>query len=210
MTRVSEEHTWPLRPHSALASVLAAVSRSMSSRTTAADFPPSSSVQRAIRSPHNDAMRRPAAVDPVNVILSTSGLVTSNSDTSRSAVTTLNTPAGRPICSAASANTLPAPGASGADLSTTVQPASSAGPILWQISATGAFQGMIAPTTPTGSRTRRPNLPPPVGAHSSSNAKVSASAAYPARAPEAIRPEYCDVEYSTPDSRGHSCDSASP
>ena len=46
----------------------------MSSRITAADFPPSSSVQRAIRSPHNDAMRRPAAVEPVNVILSTPGL----------------------------------------------------------------------------------------------------------------------------------------
>ena len=47
----------------------------MSSRITAADFPPSSSVQRAIRSPHNDAMRRPAAVEPVNVILSTPGFV---------------------------------------------------------------------------------------------------------------------------------------
>ena len=105
MTRVSDEHTWPLRPHSALASVLAAVPRSMSSRTTAADFPPSSSVQRAMRSPHSDAMRRPAAVDPVNVILSTPGLVTSSSETSRSAVTTLSTPGGRPICSAASANT---------------------------------------------------------------------------------------------------------
>ena len=68
--------------------------------STAADFPPSSSVHRAIRSPHSDAMRRPAAVDPVNVILSTPGSRTSSSDTSRSAVTTLSTPGGRPICSA--------------------------------------------------------------------------------------------------------------
>ena len=69
----------------------------MSSRMTAADLPPSSSVQRAMRSPHIDAMRRPATVEPVKVILSTRGSRTSSSDTSRSAVTTLSTPGGRPI-----------------------------------------------------------------------------------------------------------------
>ena len=47
----------------------------MSSRITAADFPPSSSVQRAMRSPQSDAIRRPAAVEPVKVILSTPGFV---------------------------------------------------------------------------------------------------------------------------------------
>ena len=77
----------------------------MSSRMTAADFPPSSRVQRAIRSPHNEAMRRPAAVDPVKVILSTRGSRTSSSETSRSAVTTLSTPGGRPTASAISAMT---------------------------------------------------------------------------------------------------------
>ena len=41
---------------------------------TAADFPPSSRVHRAIRSPQIDAMRRPAAVEPVKVILSTPGI----------------------------------------------------------------------------------------------------------------------------------------
>ena len=41
---------------------------------TAADLPPSSRVQRAIRSPQMEAMRRPAAVDPVKVILSTRGI----------------------------------------------------------------------------------------------------------------------------------------
>ena len=45
-------------------------------------------------------------------------------------------------------------------LSTTVQPASSAGAILLAMSGIGAFHGMIAPTTPTGSRTSRPNPPP--------------------------------------------------
>ena len=56
--RVSDEHTWPDRKHSAPAMVAAATPRSMSSSTTAADFPPSSSVQRAIRSPQ---MRRDPA-----------------------------------------------------------------------------------------------------------------------------------------------------
>ena len=86
MIRVSEEQTWPDRKHSAPASVGAAVPRSMSSRMTAADFPPSSSVHRAIRSPQSEAIRRPAAVEPVKVILSTRGSRTSSSDTSRSAV----------------------------------------------------------------------------------------------------------------------------
>ncbi|MCX4745676.1 hypothetical protein OG455_09095 [Kitasatospora sp. NBC_01287] len=72
----------------------------MSSRITAADLPPSSSVQRATRSPQIEAMRRPAAVDPVNVILSTRGSRTSSSDTSRSAVTTLSTPGGSPAAAA--------------------------------------------------------------------------------------------------------------
>ncbi len=49
--RVSEEQTWPARKHSARARVVAAAARSMSSRMTAADLPPSSRVQRAIRSP---------------------------------------------------------------------------------------------------------------------------------------------------------------
>ena len=76
---------------------------SMSSRITAADLPPSSRVQRAIRSPQIEAIRRPAAVDPVKVILSTRGSRTSNSETSRSAVSTLSTPGGSPAASAASA-----------------------------------------------------------------------------------------------------------
>ena len=86
-----------------MASVLAAVAMSMSSRITAADLPPSSSVQRAIRSPHSDAIRRPAAVDPVKVILSTRGSRASSSETSRSAVTTFSTPGGSPAASATSA-----------------------------------------------------------------------------------------------------------
>ena len=97
---------------------------------TAADLPPSSRVQRAIRSPQMEAIRRPAAVDPVKVILSTRGSRTRSSDTSRSAVTTFRTPGGRPTASATSAITYASPGASGEAFRTTVQPASRAGAIL--------------------------------------------------------------------------------
>ena len=43
-------------------------------------------------------------------------------------------------------------GASSAALSTSVLPAHSAGAILSAASSTGAFHGMMAPTTPIGSR----------------------------------------------------------
>ena len=124
--RVSEEQTWPERMHSA-GEGAGGGPMSTSSRMTAADLPPSSRVQRAIRSPQIEAMRRPAAVEPVKEILSTRGSRTSSSDTSRSAVTTLSTPAGRPTASATSARMYPSPGASGEAFRTTVHPASSAG-----------------------------------------------------------------------------------
>ena len=42
-------------------------------------------------------------------------------------------------------------GASSAGFSTTVQPVATAGPIFQTLAPSGPFQGMIAPTTPTGS-----------------------------------------------------------
>src|SRR5467141_624771 len=88
----------------------AAEEMSASSRITAADLPPSSSVNRAMRSPQIEPIVRPAAVEPVNDILSTRTSRTSISDTSRSAVITFNTPAGSPIDSATSASRYAAPG----------------------------------------------------------------------------------------------------
>ncbi len=86
---------------------------------------------------------------------------------------TFSTPPGRPTSSAISAIRYPAPGASGDTFTITVQPASSAGATLMRMSGSGAFHGMIAPTTPTGSRTSRPNPPPAIevvlGENDSSN-----------------------------------------
>jgi len=166
--RVSEAQTCPASRHSAAATVVAAWSRSASSRMTAGDLPPSSRVTRPIRSPISDAIRRPASVDPVKAILSTRGSRTNASEASRSAMTTLSTPGGRPTASAHSARTYVDAGASGAALSTVVHPASNAGASLWLDRPSGAFHGTIAPTTPTGSRTIMLNpAPGVVGACSS-------------------------------------------
>src|SRR5690606_6864483 len=120
------------------------------------DLPPSSSVTRVIRSPHRLMIRLPAAVLPVKATLSTPGCVTRCSPTSLPPGSTLTTPSGRPAASSASASRYVLTGPSGAGLSTTVQPAASAGPIFNDAVATGPFQGMIVATTPTGSRTSTP------------------------------------------------------
>ena len=101
-------------------------------------------------------IRRPAAVDPVKATLSVPGWVTRCSPRSRPPGTTLTTPAGTPASSRASASTKLLSGASGGGLTTTVQPAASAGATFQADSVTGAFHGMMAATTPTGSWVTRP------------------------------------------------------
>ena len=91
--------------HSALASVAAARSRSMSSRIRAADLPPSSSVQRAIRAPQIEAIRRPAAVEPVKVILSTRAIADQQFGDLSVGGDDVQHPGGRPMASAISATT---------------------------------------------------------------------------------------------------------
>ena len=147
--------------------------RSASSRMIAADFPPSSSVQRLSRSPHRPPIRLPAADEPVNEILSTPGWVTRCSPTSRPAGTTDSTPSGSPASAKISASRKASSGVSGAGLNTTVQPAASAGASLAEAMKSGTFHGAIAPTTPTGSFvTRTSGLSTPV--RTSSKAKLAA------------------------------------
>ncbi|NCL73421.1 hypothetical protein AIIKEEIJ_00858 [Rhodococcus sp. YH1] len=81
------------------------------------------------------------------------------------------TPSGRPAASSASASIIIVTGPSGAGLSTTVQPAASAGEIFSEPVATGPFHGTTTATTPMGSRTILPC--PPFQVRSSSNAKRS-------------------------------------
>ena len=67
-------------------------------------------------------------------------------------VTTLKTPSGKPARSTSAANSNVEAGACSAGLTTNVQPAASAGASFQLINSIGEFHGVIAPTTPTGSR----------------------------------------------------------
>ncbi len=99
-------------------------------------------------------IRRPVAVEPVNVTMSTRGSLVSTSPSSWSdGVTMLTTPAGMSVSSAISLPSMvPDHGVSGAGFSTTVLPAASAGPSLAMLRYSGKFHGVIAVTTPTASR----------------------------------------------------------
>ena len=152
-----------------------ATARSASSSTTAADLPPSSSETRFTWSPHRLMIRRPAAVEPVNATLSVPGWVTRCSPRSRPPGTTLTTPAGTPASSSASASTKLLSGASGGGLSTTVQPAARAGATFQAESVTGAFQGTMAATTPTGSWVTSPARSPAPTRRSKAKLRISSA-----------------------------------
>ena len=94
----------------------------------------------------------PTSVDPVNESLRTPGCAESAAPASGpKPVMTLSTPFGRNSWQMRAIHRMPS-GASSAAFSTRVLPAHSAGAILSVPSMTGAFHGMIAPTTPIGSR----------------------------------------------------------
>ena len=134
-------------------SPLAAACRSASGKTICGDLPPSSSVTLLMFSAAAAATALPVAVDPVNATLSTPECAASVAPTSRERpVTTLTTPGGKPACSTSSANASVDAGACSDGLTTTVQPAASAGASFQVISSSGEFHGVIAATTPTGSR----------------------------------------------------------
>ena len=149
---------WPECTHTPMAlTPMADPSSSTSSRTMLADLPPSSRKTFFTVSEPLAMMRRPVAVDPVNVIMSTRGSVVSTSPTRWSdEATTLTTPAGMSVSSATRRpSTVADHGVSGAGLSTTVFPAARAGPILARFKLSGKFHGVMAPTTPTASRRTR-------------------------------------------------------
>ena len=153
--------------------ILTARARSASSSTTEADLPPSSSATRFTVSAPTAATRRPARVEPVNDTMSTSGCAASASPTTGPVpCTRLNTPAGRPAAWMISASRPAVSGAISLGLSTTVLPATSAGATLATICCNGKFHGVIAATTPSGSRTIV-ELPTVTG--SSAPASISAS-----------------------------------
>src|SRR3712207_1216119 len=105
---------------------------------------------------------RPTSVEPVNDTLRTRGSrsiaeTTLPDDRDGS---TLTTPAGTPASARIAAMARAVSGVSPAGLSTTVQPAASAGPILRVAIAAGKFHGVISTHTPTGCRTTRIRFAP--------------------------------------------------
>ena len=118
----------------------------------AADFPPSSRVHGLSNSAARLPISLPTPELPVKVNRSTSGLEVNAWPVSMPPGTTDSTPSGRPASANISANAFVVKGVSAAGLSTTVQPASSAGPSLLTARNSGTFHATMAPTTPTGSR----------------------------------------------------------
>src|SRR5215207_7397381 len=91
--------------------------------------------------------------DPVKATLLTSGCPASAAPAvSPNPAMMLTTPSGRPASSSSSPRRSAESGVSSATLSTTVQPVVSAGASFQAAISSGKFQGMICPTTPTGSR----------------------------------------------------------
>jgi len=115
------------------------------------DLPPSSTVDGMMFSDAYCRIRRPVEVSPVKAILEMRLLVASGLPASMpKPLTTLMTPGGRrsPIISI---RTMIAIGVCSAGFSTMQLPAASAGASFQAAISSGKFQGMIWPTTPSGS-----------------------------------------------------------
>ena len=144
---------WPVAANTPATTPPAAASRSASANTMCGDLPPSSKETRARCEAAPAITARPVEVAPVKATLSTPGCATSGAPASSpKPVTTLKTPGGKPASSTSSANSSVEAGACSAGLTTTQQPAASAGATFQLISSTGEFHGVMAATTPTGSR----------------------------------------------------------
>jgi hypothetical protein len=104
----------------------------------------------------------PTAVEPVKLIMSTCGDVTSASPTSGFEPTMqFTTPGGNPTSSTTCISSMIARGSCGAGFITTVLPVASAGPILPAMFTSGKLYGEMHATTPTGGRlTTAPTSPP--------------------------------------------------
>ena len=98
----------------------------------------------------------PTALLPVNEIFATRGSAANGAPTARPVPhTRLNTPSGKPLSAMIAASSSSASGVTSDGLSTTQQPAASAGASFQAVVTMGKFHGTISPTTPQGSRRKR-------------------------------------------------------
>src|SRR3990172_7724549 len=143
---------WPVAAKIPDTAPLTASSILASAKTMFGDLPPSSKVTRLKVFAASSLIARPVASEPVNAIFRTSGWPTNAVPTSLpNPVTTLTTPGGNPASSTSLTNSSVDAEVNSEGLTTTVQPAASAGASFQASSNSGEFQAVIAATTPTGS-----------------------------------------------------------
>ena len=124
---------------------------STSGSTIAGSLPPSSSVMRFRSGAAAAATFLPVSTEPVKETLRTAGCVLTHAPSASPPDTTLSTPGGTTSRSTSPSASVES-GVKGEGLITTVFPASSAGAIFHEARITGKFQGVMAPTTPSGRR----------------------------------------------------------
>ena len=171
---------WPAKEKALAARRVAASSRSASASTITGVALPSSRLTffRGARS----RSPQPTLAEPVNVITRTRSSSTSTSPSSEAGpTTTLSQPGGSPASVSSSASSSAESGVCDAGLSTTAQPAASAGAILWATRLSGKLKGEIAPTTPIGMRSVSASFPSPacvpsIGTTSPASVRASTAA----------------------------------
>ena len=152
--RLAAVHASPMLRIFASIAPSTAASRSASSKTRNGALPPSSIETRSTFSAACAISVRPTSVEPVKESFLRRGSAISGPVVAPAevAVITFSTPAGRPaaarICASASIDS----GVCFAGLTTIVQPAATAGPILRVPIASGKFHGVISRHGPTGWR----------------------------------------------------------
>jgi hypothetical protein len=141
----------------------AAVSRSASANTTAADLPPSSRVSRFIVPAEARMIVWPVWVEPVKLILPTPGCsVRAALTVDPGPRTTWKSPSGKSTWAKIRSSSSTESGVSSAGLTMTAFPQASAGAMFHASMTRGKFHGAITVTTPIGSRTVK-SRPPSTG-----------------------------------------------
>ena len=159
MSRLVAVQRCPVVPKAPQSTPSSARSRSASSITICAFFPPSSSETRFSVLAERSAITLPTSEEPVKEIIFTSGCMTMGVPTVLPPPCTIfTTPSGTPASTSTSIRWCAEAGVSLAGFRTTVFPATSAGKVFQEGIAMGKFQGVMRPHTPSGWRTDIANL----------------------------------------------------
>ena len=160
--RLAEVQASPTLRIFAIMAPSTAASRSASSKTRNGALPPSSIEVFSTWSAAWAISIRPTSVEPVKLSLRSRGSLMIGSETlpEEVAVTTLSTPGGRPHSSSSWARASIDSGVCWAGLTTIVQPAAIAGPILRVPIAVGKFHGVMKKHGPIGWRITSTRLCP--------------------------------------------------